>query len=208
MKLPGESREELKTITECVERTEAILGEFKRFVAPLTLNAQPCDPCDVMHRAARRVGDELKTITLECDFPPGETTIVADAQLIGEAVEELLINATRALKGRGTIRLAVRSATEVPAQLLPQRNNRQCVVLSVEDNGPGIKPEHAQRIFEPFFSTTVGGTGLGLSIVRRTVEAHGGVVREVGTYGKGARFELFLPMKGGDSDGEIQGSDS
>jgi signal transduction histidine kinase len=109
------------------------------------------------------------------------------------------------LEGRGTIRLAAERASALPAQLLPPGEEAAYVVLSVEDNGPGIKREDSGRIFEPFFSTTAGGTGLGLSLVQKTVEAHGGVIRETGTYGEGARFEILLPLKGGDCD--VQGSD-
>jgi len=68
------------------------------------------------------------------------------------------------------------------------------VVLTVEDDGPGLTAEQQQRAFEPFFTTKTEGTGLGLAISQRIAEAHGGTLtaenREVG----GARFVLALPL--------------
>lgn len=70
--------------------------------------------------------------------------------------------------------------------------------LRVEDDGPGIMPEHLHRIWDPFFTTKpVGqGTGLGLSITQRIVARHGGVVRVESTPGSGARFLIELPLQG------------
>ncbi|HSH69418.1 MAG TPA: HAMP domain-containing sensor histidine kinase, partial [Deferrisomatales bacterium] len=67
-------------------------------------------------------------------------------------------------------------------------------VLAVEDGGPGLVPEHRQRVFEPFFTTKEEGTGLGLAISQRIAEAHGGTLTaEDGPQG-GARFVLALPL--------------
>lgn len=68
-------------------------------------------------------------------------------------------------------------------------------ILSVADDGPGISPGNADRVFTPFFTTTrrQGGTGLGLAIVRSLVEAHGGAIRLVPAE-RGAVFEVRLPV--------------
>jgi signal transduction histidine kinase len=76
------------------------------------------------------------------------------------------------------------------------------VVLAVEDDGPGIPPGLADRIFEPGFSTRRDGLpwpdaphhGLGLSIVRQLVEEAGGTIRAVSPPQRGARFEIELPL--------------
>ncbi len=70
------------------------------------------------------------------------------------------------------------------------------VLVSVEDDGVGIPPEHLDRIFDPFFTTKpVGvGTGLGLSTSFQIVERHGGRLDVRSRPGEGARFEVFLPL--------------
>ena len=63
------------------------------------------------------------------------------------------------------------------------------VAITVEDNGPGLAPDEAERIFVPFFTTKPLGSGIGLSIVRQIMVAHGGMVEPV-PCGTGATFRL------------------
>jgi C4-dicarboxylate-specific signal transduction histidine kinase len=69
------------------------------------------------------------------------------------------------------------------------------VVIEVEDNGKGIKPEHLGRIFEPFFTTkdVWSNIGLGLSVTYRIVTEHAGRIEAFSELGKGARFTVRLP---------------
>jgi signal transduction histidine kinase len=67
---------------------------------------------------------------------------------------------------------------------------------TLEDSGPGIKPEHLDHLFDSFFTTKDAGMGLGLPICRSIIEAHGGSIRvdNESAYG-GARFSFTLPAK-------------
>jgi len=73
-------------------------------------------------------------------------------------------------------------------------------LMKVADHGPGLRPDEASRIFEPFFradpsrSRDSGGVGLGLSIVSAVAAAHGGKVSVSDTPGGGATFEVEIPM--------------
>jgi two-component system sensor histidine kinase KdpD len=78
------------------------------------------------------------------------------------------------------------------------------IVITVTDEGPGIAPEYHERIFERFFRVqpegmSVSGAGLGLAICRRFVDLHGGHIEVVAGGGRGATFQVTLPL--GD-DGE------
>ena len=71
---------------------------------------------------------------------------------------------------------------------------REIILLSVSDNGPGIPAEHIARVFEPFYSTKgQGGTGLGLAVTKKIIEEHHGKIDVKSTPGQGTTFEIRLP---------------
>ena len=110
----------------------------------------------------------------------GTARIRGDRALLEQALLNLVLNGMEAMKDGGELRLEVRAA-------------KDGVFLAVQDQGPGMKKEVAERLFEPFLTRRPGGTGLGLALVRRTVEAHGGSVRVQSKPGRGTRVEIRLP---------------
>jgi two-component system sensor histidine kinase FlrB len=74
-----------------------------------------------------------------------------------------------------------------------QSDNPDWVDLSVTDNGPGIKNENLNRVFEPFYTTKCNGTGLGLAVVRSVAQSHQGKVQVTNLVDGGACFTLSLP---------------
>jgi signal transduction histidine kinase len=72
---------------------------------------------------------------------------------------------------------------------------RDAVSITVRDNGPGLTPDQAERVFLPFYTTKPKGTGLGLAIVTRIIEAHGGNIRVASEPGSGATFTITLPRR-------------
>jgi signal transduction histidine kinase len=96
----------------------------------------------------------------------------------------------------GTLQVLVRMvpAGEESARehLLPMRSY---ACISIADSGPGVPEEMKTQIFNPFFSSRVKGMGLGLSIVKGIVDAHHGLIREIGEPGHGARFNIYLPAE-------------
>jgi signal transduction histidine kinase len=66
--------------------------------------------------------------------------------------------------------------------------------ITVTDTGPGISPEHLDRIFEPYFTTKEGGTGLGLALAQQVIVEHRGSIHAENAPGGGARFVIDLPL--------------
>jgi C4-dicarboxylate-specific signal transduction histidine kinase len=90
---------------------------------------------------------------------------------------------------------AMRLSTEEPRRLLIRSaKDAEGVLVQVQDSGPGIGANLADRIFEPFFTSKPEGIGMGLSISRSIVESHGGSLRAVAG-SKGALFEFTLPVQ-------------
>lgn len=78
------------------------------------------------------------------------------------------------------------------------RREGEKIAVAIKDNGVGIKPEHIEMIFQPFFTTkpVVKGTGLGLSVCHGIVESHNGTILVESRPGEGATFTVLLPIKG------------
>ncbi len=128
---------------------------------------------------AAGVGLEL---AIDSPAPP----VLADPQRLGQVVTNLVSNALKFTPAGGRVEVAV-------------GRRGPWTELSVADTGPGIAPEHRERIFEPFYQAeecltrTVQGTGLGLSIAREMVRAHGGDLALASAEGLGSRFTVRLP---------------
>lgn len=118
-------------------------------------------------------------------FLPRETRIAGRSSFWSRAVTNLLVNASRYAF------LAIR----VTLSQRQDPDGRAMVVLRVEDDGPGVSPEHQTDIFNPFWRGTMGGAGLGLSSVAWSIGELGGHVRYATDSALGgAAFEIAVPV--------------
>lgn len=117
-------------------------------------------------------------------------SFLGDAELFGQLLLNLGINAMESMPEGGLVRIATRT-------LPPSRLHPPLLEIRCQDAGVGIAPVDQPRIFDPFFSTKGGSRGLGLAIVHHIAEAHGGVVRVESELGKGSLFTVLLPYDQG-----------
>jgi signal transduction histidine kinase len=68
------------------------------------------------------------------------------------------------------------------------------LLAEIQDSGPGVLPEMKEQIFNPFVTTKKTGVGLGLAIVSKIVDAHGGTLKLISAAGRGACFQVTLPV--------------
>jgi signal transduction histidine kinase len=155
----------------------------------MTLNLGPVDIRKTMEAAAEGVRDRLinQHISLEIESDPADIgTFSADERRVRQVLYNLLSNAVGFSPERGTIRLRA-------------QRRAGAIVFSVTDQGPGIPPEMADRIFERFESHPQGsqhrGAGLGLAIVRSFVQLHGGSVDIDSKVGQGTTVICTFPTK-------------
>jgi PAS domain S-box-containing protein len=147
-----------------------------------------------------------QTIACQLSIPSGLGRVMADTTQLHQVVMNLCVNARDAMPQGGRLMLKAENVTvdAVFAQMQQNqmRQNSQniqlgaYVMITIEDTGVGIAPEHLDRIFEPFFTTkAIGqGSGLGLSTVAGIVKNHGGFVRLSSQVGQGSSFQVYLPQ--------------
>jgi len=192
----AETRDRYLTIvTEETLRLEAIIGDLLDLARlegrGAALQREPVPVAALFERAAERHGPTLtdKQITLNMRVAPGAEQVEGDARRLEQAIQNLVANAVRHTPKGGHIDLSATTESS---------DGGGRVTLRIQDNGPGIPPEHLSRIFDRFYRVDTardqasGGTGLGLSIVRAIIEAHGGTITAASPPGSGACFEILL----------------
>ncbi|HFG2174142.1 TPA: sensor histidine kinase [Vibrio cholerae] len=131
------------------------------------------------------INNEIKyNITLEKHYADNVPDVFCQPMQINQVLLNILVNASHAIKGEGTIAISLQSAGD------------DFVEIHIRDTGCGIPEEIRERIFEPFFTTKpVGsGTGLGLSVSYGIINKHNGTISVTSEVGKGSEFTIRLPV--------------
>jgi len=178
----SEREQELVTfVQEEVARLARLVDDLLLFARPRPPELGPVDLHGVLDRTVRALGGEAeeKQITLEVDAAPAR--VRGDGEQLYQVGLNLLGNAISVSEPHTRIHLTTRAAEGMGW-------------FEIRDQGPGIDAENLERIWEPLFTTRTSGTGLGLAVVKRIVDEHGGVVRVESEPGKGAHFEIGIPL--------------
>src|ERR1700676_1964150 len=139
-------------------------------------------------------------IPIECKFEQNLPVVMADSDLIAQAVTNVIANAIKYSPAGGAIHVSVRT-------------DGNDLLIEVADKGYGIAPENVRRIFEKFYRVPRGehadepGTGLGLTFVREIMDAHGGYVTVESELGAGSKFTLCMPLELKDSHSVKESAD-
>lgn len=185
-----EDGEELAPImdemTRQLARIEMAVRDLLSFARPATPKLAPADADRIAERAARLVqpAAERAGVSLEFESRPALPELRVDAELVGQALVNLLMNAVQATSPGGHVRVLIDTVG----------GN---VRFRVSDTGRGIPERDLESIFKPFFTTRHSGSGLGLSITREIVERHGGSVEAESRLGTGSTFTVTLPVQPG-----------
>jgi signal transduction histidine kinase len=175
-----------------VERLGTLVGQLLD-LSKLESGAVPLERTDVPARPLldRVVGDwrgkaEARGVQLSADVVPSRLVLRVDEERLLQVLGNLVANAIRHSPPGGTV--------VVRAGAVDSRAR-----IEVVDEGPGIRPDEAERVFERFYrsdparAVTEGGAGLGLAIARWIVELHGGVIRPEAAEPTGCRMVVELP---------------
>jgi signal transduction histidine kinase len=179
----GTGTEPGREALEVIEAESGRLEELARAFAQLgRLPEGPMAEVDLREMLEYLLRSHLPAgVASRLRVPMGLPSVHGYPDALSRAFANLLLNAADAVGGEGAVEVVARAANGF-------------VEVRVLDSGPGIAPEHVERIWEPDFTTKSRGTGLGLALVRQTVQAHGGKVAARNRPEGGAEFRVLLPV--------------
>ena len=185
----GTLLDDLQKVESTTTRMVSIADRFSKLVKSPSSSPEPTAVQTVLTQVLELLADELtkNRIAVTTTLTPNLPKIRATPQQLQNAFTNLIVNAMQAMAaahGKGTL--------TVTAALLDGR-----IEIRIQDDGPGIAPEHRARLFEPFFTTKPAGqgTGMGLWAARSTAMALRGTVACETDTGKGATFIMRLPVE-------------
>ena len=177
-----DARDALETVARRSEGLLHFVQNHRRLTKPLVTQMQVAPVERIFSRVARLLARELALhdITLLTRVEPQTLELAADADLLDQALINLLRNAIDALG----------EVLDARIELSGSRDENGRIVLAVADNGPGIAADQREKVFVPFFTTKRQGSGVGLTLVRQIATAHGATVAISQTVGGGTTVHL------------------
>ena len=174
----------LATISKKVSQTESIIRELMELAKPLALQLSRCSLPERLDSIARFIAPKcrLQKVEMSLHHEDQLPQVWLDPAQFERCLLDLAINALQQMPAGGSLDMGCR------------RINGSEIGVWVQDSGPGIRPEHMKRIFEPFFSLRPGGSGLGLYNVRRICQEMGIEIGVENSLHAGACFNLILPL--------------
>jgi len=177
--------QQIEIIQEEVARADKVITQIMGYAQLSEGRVEKLDVIEEIERALVQVFPPAVTdkIKIHRDFGHGFPPLLMQRGHLSEVFVNLLQNAREALGGQGNIFVAAAC------------HRNYSVEISVRDDGRGIPPEKAGRVFEAYYTTKEKGSGLGLAIVKHNAELYGGTVRVESELGKGAKFTVSFPAK-------------
>ena len=172
-----------RTIVQQVEAMKEMVDDFSEYAKPSKKQTVDIDLSQLIQEVlalyALRSGVKFKAY-----YESGVQLINADPVSIRQVLHNLIKNALEAIGTEGLIEISLHRV---------QKNNTDFIEVALYDDGPGIKEEQIEKIFEPYVTTKAKGTGLGLAIVKKIIEEHGGAIWIDTARKVGAGFIIQLP---------------
>jgi len=186
----------LKTVYNKANDMERLIGELTLY-SKIDTNEIPYNFIKINVKAyfddcAEEIRTELESrnfVLTYLNYVPDDVCLIADPEQLYRVINNIISNSIKYNnKARGVINIRV-------------REEKEYIHLEIEDNGQGVSPEEAGRIFERFYrvdkgrSRKQGGTGLGLSIVKHIVNFYHGSIHVASQLEKGTEFTVTIPLK-------------
>jgi len=186
---PEKIKEYLNTIEREAHISAKIVADLLDFTRIESTQRESVSIPDLIRQTLERLPapDSVQVeLDLPDNLPASELRAYADPQQVIQVLSNLVLNAYQAVSLTKDGKLTIASDVQ-----------GETICIAVQDNGVGISPENAEKIFEPLFTTKTKGIGLGLAVCKKLIEANGGKieVESDGVPGKGSIFTVWLPIQ-------------
>jgi signal transduction histidine kinase len=179
-------RESVEAIRQAAERAGSVVQRLLDLTRAHDYVMQPLDINASLQNSITLLRAQLEPhlTSFEVHLDPRLPPVNASPRHLEDVWLNLLLNARDAVSQVKNGMIKVTSSLDATTA---------GIRVTVQDNGPGIPPDHLKSVFEPFFTTKDSGTGLGLSICRDVVIRHGGQIEVNSVEGQGTTFTITLP---------------
>jgi signal transduction histidine kinase len=184
----GEVKEALACVVRDADRAKDIVGRMRDHIKKAPPRREPFDLNDAIHEVIAMVRNPIhrNRVVVHTCLMDGLNPVRGDRVQLQQVILNLILNAVEAMSPikEGERELSIGTKQQDPTG---------DILVAVQDSGPGIDPEHLERVFAPFYTTKTTGIGMGLSICRSIIAAHGGRLWAEANRPRGAIFQFTLP---------------
>ena len=173
---------EIDILSKEVRRLDRVVKTFLDFSRPVEVKLTEADLVAIAREVAELTTPQAGLAQIHVWFEAAAETapIRGDADMLKQAILNLVLNAIEAMKNGGNLWLRV-------------SREQNLVVLNVSDDGPGIPAEARDKVFQLYFTTKLRGSGIGLAMTYRAVQLHNGTISFSTELGRGTAFQMEFP---------------
>ncbi len=166
-----------------IARLDRVVKTFLDFARPVELHMSRIDLVPLLEQVVALVLPQARQQNVAVEFipPPATAFLRADADLIKQAILNVVVNGLEAMPTGGRLLLRLDTTAEE-------------FVIRVTDQGPGIPPEVRDKIFHLYFTTKQSGSGIGLAMTFRAIQLHNATIEFTSEPGQGTTFRLGFPV--------------
>jgi signal transduction histidine kinase len=174
----------VRALLHDIDQVESVVRGLLELARPGELNLQRARLDIVVEDLLRHLAAQMahRKIVVETKLGPHLPDVMLDPARFRQALLNVVVNATDAMTEGGTLSVVAETT-----------GDRSSVILDVCDDGVGIDPAIAERVFDPFVSSKLDGIGLGLVNTKAIVESHGGTIQLSARQPRGTRARITLP---------------
>jgi PAS domain S-box-containing protein len=182
-----EVREALDCVVGDADRAGVIIDRIRHHIRKAPLRKQHFDLSEAINEVIGLAQSAITAngVSLQTRLSEGLPPVEGDRVQLQQVILNLVLNAAEAMTAvdKGARDLLISS----------EQSRTNGILVTVRDSGPGIDPEHTERVFDAFYTTKPSGMGMGLAICRSIIDAHGGRLRADANEPRGAAFQFTLP---------------